>query len=239
MTRKEIRENIELRLDEDNVFRSDTEINDAIQEAQKVLTVLTLCFNRFSNISVKSGQSIYSVPYDFFLPLRVSIADDYPNAGANSKRLFPTTIQLISKENKAWFDSSNTPTHYFMLCGLGETGSCPEGKVGRARLWLYPRPNADKILRLDYVYFPQELQDDEEPDLPEAYHRLLEDYGVYFCLLKERDRVIFQKALALWDDFIQKTMELRNLMIEQYEGVDFEFRPWDWIRERREVAAEV
>lgn len=235
MTRAEIRNNIKFRLEEDGVYRTDAEINDAIYESMKILCVITGCFSKYASIGIKDGIAIYSAPFDFFLPLRLSVSDDYPTAGQNSKRIFPETVANISTFSSDWFDDSGTPGYYFMLSGLGETGTCPEGRVGAAQFWLYPRPNAIKILRIEYVYFPQGLTDTEEPDVPIIYHKLFEDYGTYWSLLKEDNQAIFLKAVSIWNQFIKDALFLRTTMLQQHEGSDFSFFPFEWQKEKPEA----
>jgi len=219
MTFKEIRDNVKTRLDEDGVFRSNSEIDQAIDEAQKVLCILTGCFSRFSSIDIFNGKAIYSFPYDFFLPLRLSI---------DNQRIWPTTLRSISRYNHSWFDDTGTPVYYFMLSGLGETGNCPQGRLGANQFWLYPRPNQDKILHIDYVYFPHNLHEDLEPEIPEAFHKLYEDYACYLCLLKEKGSDYVEKALYIFEDFMGKITLLRDLISKQYQGADFSFLPFEW-----------
>lgn len=235
MTKSEIRASIKTRLDEDSVYRPDAEINEAIDEGMKSLCIISACFSRFANISVKSGASIYSLPYDYFLMLRVSIADDYPTAGQNSKRIFPETIADLSRLNKDWIDDSDTPGSYILISGLGDTGTCIEGRIGSAQIWLYPRPNAIKILQVEYIYFPATLDDDDSPPLPTAYHELIEDYGTYISLMKETDVNLLKKALVIWDDFLKDALALRKRMMLQYEGSDFSFLPYEWQKQKLET----
>ena len=223
MTKNEIRSRIKTRLDEDGVFRPDAQIDVYIEETAKLLCVLAAPFRVNGALSIFSGYPTYQFPNDFFLPIRLSIS---------GTRVLPCTPHLLSELSADWVDTSGTPKYYFMVSGLGETKSSPNGSIGDNQFWLYPRPSADDILNIDYAYFPPPMANDSlSPELPEVYHHLYEDYGVYMGLMAEPSAATFPVAMSVWEKFLTDAAELGKQMANQYRLADFSFIPWDWKRE--------
>jgi hypothetical protein len=146
------------------------EVLAAINEGQTLAALLTLCFETTAGFALGAAHSIdaYGCFYlprpsltDFLAPLRFVF---------NGTRIRPGTIYEIESENAAWQNTPGTPTRYACL--------------GFNFLLVSPQPTG--TAQMTYARVPDALVNDgDTPELFEAYHQNLVDYGVYRVRLKE------------------------------------------------------
>lgn len=146
------------------------EVLAAINEGQEFAALLTLCFEATTSFPLGPASSIdpygcYYLPRtivtDFLLPLKVTY---------NGVRIRPATPMGLEAENAAWQATAGTPARYACL-GFN---------------LLAVSPQATGSAQMTYARCPDRLvHDGDTPELFEAYHQDLVDYGVYRVRLKE------------------------------------------------------
>jgi hypothetical protein len=179
------------------------EVVAVVNEGQQLAVWLTLCLEKTAAFPIGSSHSIdangcyYSprpVLTDFLVPLKITFS---------GTRIRPATFADMEMENSAWQNTPGTPTRYacmgFNLLAINQqtAGS----------------------LEMTYASSAVPLVNDgDTPQLFEAYHQNLVDYGAYKVRLKEG-----AQSLA-------RGLERLNLFLDDMTKLG------DWVRARTAAA---
>lgn len=174
MNRSEIRTRILSGLNESTsspVQFSTTQIDDSITEALEILAEEVDAVKRTVQVPLREGTTYYftqGLATDMMIPYRLWTPD-------NNKRLHACSIHELDEFSDTWTQTTGDPEAWF--------------PVSWDIFGIFPYPAAaGGILRVDYFAWPRELLDDtDEPELPEASHEAIADYGVYDGLIKRYD----------------------------------------------------
>ena len=216
MNRGEIKQRISAAINDDRtspVFVTDAQLNTLVDEAIQIIAEDSRAIKRSTTLPLRPGmQFIYlpSVAPDIMVPHRIW---DH----VNSRRLIATTMQELDGYQTRW---------------LNTTGSAPEFwyPVSWDLVGVFPKPvSPGGTMRIDYIAWPRELLDDnDEPEFPQATHNALVLWGAYMSLLKKWDantaQTVFQafrgqEAMAKGRSGINKISS--RIMQRPQQQVDF------------------
>lgn len=180
------------RLDENTttgVFYTNAEMTEAINEAQRLFVLLTLCLEKTATFALTAATAYYTdvrtTLTDYMLPLRVTLSNT---------RIRPATLHELDYLATAWEGTAGTPTHY--------------AARGFNLLAVYPQPAAGgSSLSITYAYEPAVLSGSATPEIPEEYHPSLVDEATSICRLKEGGQE-FQKYLMYHERFLKDAAKL-------------------------------
>ena len=213
-----LQDRVEERLDEDGttpVFYSTTQIKAALNRAQKLFALLTLCIERRDQtFALTAGQSFYpdvsSAFSDFLLPLRVK---------AGTTRVQPVQSHSLDLRYGAWESTAGTPTHYFMK--------------GLYFLGIYPRPSGiGTSLTVTYAGEPATLTNaGDTPEIPEEYHMCLIDYAEYRLRWQEGGQEL-AKTIARFGRFLEEADKCARYtraraVAQRYDVMPFDLATFD------------
>lgn len=149
-------------------FHTAAEAGDAINAAQGVFALLTLCLEDVASVPVAAGSLITATSVAaprLIAPLRVEL---------NGTRLQPGTLADFAALNPAWMDLSelSTPQRYAM--------------AGWNGLLLFPVSDSDIDIAVRFATAPVALvADSDVPAIPEEDHSALPGYANFRLALKE------------------------------------------------------
>lgn len=169
MTVAELKAQIAADIDEDlgaPVYYSAAEQLAALNEAQNLFCLLTLCLETTAPITFQAGKSRYRIRgylNDFLLPLKVTVA---------GKRLKTARIDDLDALSDSWEATPGAPERYAQL--------------GFSHLAVTPQPVEATAGTITYARAPQPLVDDSsEAEIPEDQQNALADYA--YCYLRVKD----------------------------------------------------
>lgn len=173
MLRSEIRARIFHGLNESTtpVFWSTSEMDEVIDEAAEVLAEEAGAIKRTAFVPLQPMQTYYSIRVvapDVMAPWRVW-------SYTNGWRLNAVSITALDARHMTWATVTGDPQSWF--------------PVSYETFGIWPTPaSAGGVLRVDYLAWPRALlDDDDEPEFPEADHEALVVYGIYDGLAKRWD----------------------------------------------------
>jgi hypothetical protein len=220
MTLSDLRSRTLERLGEDPaapVYFTAAEATAALNRAQRLLVLLTLCLETTDTVALTANTTYYaprSTFSDWLLPLRVNVN------GASNPKVRPATLGELRALSATWEADVGAPTRY--------------GQLGLDLLFIWKRPAASgTTLDITYAYQPANLvMADDTPQIPEEYHSLLIDYAVPWLRLKEGgqelDKAVrfhlprfHQAAVKLGDYVRRRSLDLR------YDTLPFELARFD------------
>lgn len=216
----DLRATLKRLLDEDGVYRTDTVLDNSINDGYQLASALSQGCERTSTFtySVSTGGYCVNLPADFFLPVGVYAA------GA---RMEPIRVADLNMLTSSWVDAvSATPTYYWTLGALGH----------KPTLWLYPRPTADVRVRMTYAAVPTRMTGDTDvPRIPTEYHYVLVQYAYAWELLKERGPLLANKAYREFNKFVAQVNDLQAIVYKRAPDRDWQMIPWDMEAVRRKM----
>ena len=139
------------------------ELLSAVNEGQQFAALLTLCLEKTASFTLNGSCFYLPRPTltDMLVPLRITLA---------GTRIRPATLADVEAENPAWQATAGTPARY-VFDGFNLLAITPQGS-GTASV--------------TYAFSPAALTGNgSTPQIPEAFHQSLVDYGVYRVRLKE------------------------------------------------------
>ena len=172
------------------------EVLAAINEGQALAALLTLCFETTANFTLTSAcfYQPRTALTDFLAPLRFTLG---------GSRIRPATIAEAEAENPAWQATAGAAARYVCL-GFN---------------FLIVTPQQAGTARMTYARTPTVLTSSgSTPELLEAYHQSLVDYGVYRVRLKEGSQGL------------ERGLRRLNLFLDDMT------RLGDWVRARSAAA---
>ncbi len=201
------------RLDDQNgVYYTSVEMNSAINEAQRLFVLLTLCLEKTASFSLVAGTTFYTdlraSLTDYLLPLRVNISN---------VRVRPANFSELDYLNSAWEAATGVPTAYVTR--------------GFNALAIYPHPSGSGTsLSITYAYEPAVLTSDSDiPEIPLEHHPDLIDCAVYLCRLKEGGQE-FQKGLAFYGRFLDTCSKYATFIRARSVAQGYDRLPFDLAR---------
>ena len=171
-------------------FFTDATIKRWLNEAQRYVVRRTKVLERTTTITSVPNQAIYELDKHVWSLHFVRFNDD---------TLRPTTINDIQRRLP---DTGGTPSHYALWGG---------------HLYLYPAPKEAGTLTVLYYAWPVEMKDDEdEPEIPEAFHGLLPTFAAYRAKMADQQPA---EAQALFLEFQQGLDELISSTTDMQDQV--------------------
>jgi len=203
-------------LDEDidgGVFYRRHEVLGALNEAQRLFCLATLCLEADASLALTADTSFYhllsSFP-KFLVPLRVTVA----NSGAKVR---PANFDSFDSLSETWLTDAGDPKYYDV--------------VGVDLLAITPRPaQVGTTLTIHYASAPDELAADADvPQIPEEYHPSLVEYAVARLRAKEGGQE-FLKAAPRFGNFLHGAARMADAVRKRAAGrhdrQPFEFKQW-------------
>lgn len=234
MTLQEQIDRIVERLDEvpgAPVFWTNTEIVDALNEAQRFFALLTLCLEKTANLTIAPATAYHKIishsttPIaDFMLPLRAAI---------QGRRLKTRTIHQLNLENQFWARTSDVAITFPDLT-RGPKPTTHYAILGCDLLAVYPQDDEGATLVLTYAASPvlMTLADTlVSPEIPVEYHPVLPDFAIYLLMHKVGGQEFANEIPRLktfLDEANRLAMRVRTKMKAQgYERVPFDLTSTD------------
>lgn len=205
MTRKELRERILYRLNEDvtsPVHATVAQVNTTIQEGLEVLAEEVSELRRQTFITIEQGRFLYTLGEVASDVMGIMQIWNEPE----SEALEVITMRELDNHRNEWMDVKGPPDWWFPVAW-----DC---------FGIHPAPIiGGGILRIDYVAWPTVLQsDNDSPVLNDDEQDLAIMYGFYDGLIRQwevdRGRDIFNTFVQAWRDETFKTRTRRFQHIE-------------------------
>jgi hypothetical protein len=203
MTRSEIRLRALAALnDPDGVATTASQVATSINEALEVLAEETSAITRTAYLALQPGTGYYyldGIAPDLLAPLRIW---GHPR----ETRLTPISMVELDDYMRTWPTATDTPRAWF--------------PVSWDLLGIWPVPSAGGgVLRIDYAAWPRPLlDDDDEPEWPQADHDALVEYAVLEGLLQRWDA---RAAVEWWTRFQGRHRQARGR-----QATVLQARPW-------------
>jgi len=167
---------------------SDTELNFLINQAQKEICDTVWCLYKSSTIYTVANSTYYALPNDLYVIYRVTIDNEV---------LPEKTIKALDAEDAYWMKASAGKPEYYYIT------------LDKARIGLYPTPDKQYKLKIDYVRIPSDLTNDSDVPFDNVkkyypYHYLLIYYVVGHCWLEEGKTAQARDMFQLYAIGLQK-----------------------------------
>lgn len=207
MTALEITARVIKRLDDDPTAPASTtpaEVLAAINEGQELASMLTLCLETTAALTLPAATTFLSLRSTFpkfLVPLRLTVA------GARVK---PATLKQLDAASDTWQATPGTPARYLAL-GFNFFG-------------VTPQPSTDAAAQFTFAATPDPLVGDDFPQLPEAYHQSLVDYGIYRVKLKEGGQGL-QRGLVHLNRFLDDMTRLGDYVRAKGRAANYDVLP--------------
>jgi hypothetical protein len=164
-------------------YHKTAEAGSAINEAQRLFCLLTLCLESTANIAVGANAwySLQTALPNLIVPLRIRIA------GAGGTKLEAKRLEELDAIDPNWQVATGQPRRYACL--------------GPDLLAVTPQPGASGLaLSATYARGPADLAGAATPEIPPEYHEDLVAFAIWRLRSKEGGEE-FQKALPHLDRF--------------------------------------
>jgi hypothetical protein len=192
------------------VFYTAAEMRAALNKAQNLWALLTLCIERTASFTLAPASAFHSITdsfADYQVPLRVTL---------NGLRLLPATLQQLDGLSENWFTTPGTPVRYFAK--------------GFDQLAVYPQPTSLAQISITYAAQPTLMVNDtDEPEIEALYHDALLDFAVYILRAKEGGAE-FQNALMYLDRFLTEAARRSEYIKSRSRAQNFDVLPFDLAR---------
>ena len=226
MTGLEIQNRIITRLDDDPTAPASctaAEVMAAINDGQELAALLTLSIERVATLTLTGATPFFTIRGtfpDFLVPLRLSIG---------GLRIRPAKLADLDALSELWQATPGTPSRYLSL-GFNLFGVTPQPAV----------PMGSELI---YAAAPAPLLSGGTPEIPEAYHQSLVDYGVYRVKLKEGGQGL-QRGVGHLNRFLDDMTRLGDYVraksrAAHYDTMPFELQLFDRSRLLEKVATGV
>lgn len=196
-----------------------SQIDAALNEAQRVFVLLTLCLEKTPTFPLTAGTTFYSMRStypDWILPLRVT-----STAGA---KIWPSELEDLDSLDDGWQASPGAPSRYVSL--------------GFDFFAVYPQPAAPGTsVNITYACAPTPMVGDEDtPQIQEVYHPALVDYGIYRCRAGEGAQE-FAKTMFHFNRFLDEAEKEADYVRARNIGGGYDILPFELARfDRSKVA---
>jgi len=186
------------------VFYPATEINAAINEAQRFFALVTLCIERSANWTVTKTFTHMTTPFPGWIaPLRITSA-----AGA---KIRPGRFSDLWALDSQWPMAQGTPRRYV--------------HAGSDLVAVYPTPYPSAVVVAQYAGIPAALVNAADvPEIPVQFHELLPKYAIYRCRQSEGAGE-FEKAAGYFDEFMTAATDYANYIRSRNIGAGYDTLP--------------
>ena len=193
------------------VYYTGAEVLSALNEAQRIMVLLTLCLERTETFPLSVGTAFYrprTVLSDWLLPLRVRLS-----GGA---RLRPARLEDLDALDSGWQARPGYPDRY---CSLGFN-----------LLAINRQPEGPASLVVTYAKTPTKLQGvAETPEVPTEYHQALADYAINRLRMKEGGQE-FTKTTPYGDRFLADCRKLGEFVRARNVAQGYDLLPFELSR---------
>jgi hypothetical protein len=196
-----------------NQFYTPTEATAALNAAQRLFVLLTLCLETSGTLELTTGTPFYSLLTQFpgwLVPLRIRLS-----TGAKLK---PARLAEFAALDNAWSTTTGTPSRYALL--------------GFDFLAPYPVPSEDLTASVTFASCPAPLAlPTDTPAIPAEYHPALIDGAIPLMRVKEGGQEL-QKTMPYWNRFLDEAQRLGDYVRARnqeqgYDHTPFELRRFD------------
>ena len=193
ITRANLVSRVYSRLEGNSAFYPLEEVSDAINEAIRLINLITGFLQATGTVTTVAGQSIYSVPSSVLIPTRVSL---------NGRYLNKTTVRRLGHAEPTWMRDTTATTH------RPTQDWCP---IGLKSFAIYPADaNSGKILSVTGVAEPTILVNDSDAiQYPSEFADAIEEYAAHACMIKGGGTVS-KAAMVSYQGFMARIQELRR-----------------------------
>lgn len=185
MTLAELVEDVMARLaEESNAYFAEDAIKRWLNEGERTVVRQTRILQDVLETGVAAGVAEYQLPPRLWQVRLVELDGD--------------VLRPIDLEAMRRIGGSGRPTHY---------------AIWRNSLWLHPKPaSAWPVLRVFFYAWPKGMvNDDDEPEIPEAFHGLLVTWAAYRAKQADQD---MPAAQMLYQEFQRGVFELQAAYAE-------------------------
>lgn len=202
------------------VYWTPAEITHAINVAQRLWCLLTLCLERTVTYTLSTdGRAFYLISDqidDYIVPLRITF---------NGVRLRSATIHSLDLRSRTWRVTPGDPTTFV--------------QHGFDLLAITPQPTSGTpALTLTYAAEPAALvSDNDVPDIAPDQQIHLEQFAFYFCRLKEGSQEL-ANAVPVLNEFLDAATKYASFTrarsrAQMYDSYPFDLASFD--RSRWEI----
>lgn len=215
MTLLELRTRVLTELGEDPSnpkFYTAAEADAAINDAESVFALLTLCLERTASLTLLYNTTWYqprTAFSDFLLPLRV-------RRQADGAKVVPTTIEALNALSETWESEIGAPQRYVSLgCNL---------------LAFHCQPQASDTVLVTFARTPAALTSDSAtPEIPAQFHETLIDFAVPKARMKEGGGE-FSKELSRMQRFMNAASDLADVVRRRNKALQYDRGPAELTR---------
>lgn len=224
-------------LNDVNIFLPSDELETVLNEAQRLVCLLTFCFEKYKSSAdwggvISAYQPIFPVPSDCIAPLFVYDSD-------NEQRIYPAKLSQFELSGSGW--EADTGANYQNYCLFDPTYNTPStngsetGCFRNNTMLVYPLVNTTSM-QINMLYAassPTMDSDDDVLSIPPGYDSCLLDYLMFYAWTKRKSQMAMQEGLTKLQNFFATVNMLGEMMKSKYpSGRDFEPAPVELIVER-------
>ncbi len=232
MTLGEMIDIVQIELDDVGVHYLNSGVSTAIQEGQRITSLMTLCYEKLSTSwapTITAYQQFIPVPTDCIVPI-------YVRDKASGSRIYPAKLSNLELNDTSWWTTSGKGSAYEYYSIFNPSGVSATPTGGRYDLLLYPRVNTTSM-RVEMIYAadpPAMSATTDIPKVPRGTERALIDYAIFLGLIRQPGKA--EHATEVLKTFFSGVNEIGDIMKSRYpEGRDFEPEPVENILERVDV----
>ncbi len=219
-------------LDDVGVHYTQSGVSAAINEANEIMGLTTLCHERTSTdwqietALSATGDTFIALPPDCIVPI-------YVRDTVTRKRVLPAKASDFGLEAKKWWRETGTGFQYYSLWNPGRTWTYGSSQDTKFAMILYPKvASATLQLAMNYAAVPPTLQTTaNNPNIPEGFDMALGDFAI-FCGMMRR-KVDVQTCVGFLQRFFEGIEKVNESMKSRYpNGRDFEPAPIETVLQR-------
>ncbi len=212
MTSGELIERVLKRVGEDTttpVYYRASEVLDALNAAQRLFCLLTLCLETSDTLALTATTTFYHLLTsfsDFLMPLQVDVVD--------GSKVRPGHLTSFDSLSDTWQADAGDPERYDVL--------------GMDLLAITPRPAASGTsLTITYAQCPTRMTgENATPEIPAEYHPCLIDGAVVQLRAKEGGQE-FGKVLPAWGNFLNEAVKMAEYVRVRMAGRGYDRAPFE------------
>lgn len=191
-----------------NQFFTATEATAALNAAQRLFVLLTLCLESSGTLDLSTATPFYSLLTQFpgwLVPLRIRLS--------SGVKLRPARITDFAALDNAWSTTLGSPTRYALL--------------GFDFLAAYPVPSSDLTAAVTFASCPAALAlATDTPAIPAEYHPALIDGAIPLMRVKEGGQEL-QKTMTYWNRFLDDAQRLGDYVRARNQEQGYDHRPFE------------
>lgn len=218
MQLSELRDTLTLLLDEDGVRRSDTVLDNTLNDGYQMVAILSQGCEITKTFTYNQDLHFTYLPEDFFVPTSVYF---------DNVRLSPIRMADLDFLSAQWMQTAaSDPTYYFTQGAL----------IAQPQLWTYPRPAATGRVKITYSIVPKRMaQDADTPRFPAEHHYVIVLWAYAWELLKERGALLANKAFRVFTQYMDQLNALQNYVYRRTPDRDWQMLPLDMEAMKRKL----